>query len=1627
MKTFRLFLLLTLVSVSYSSFGAWGHWRSRITTTTPYASNELHYFTKITSPVTEPGYNFHRSSLGRFTSADYINVNQAALWIYKNSGSDVCGATLNYRVYRTSDTPPAFTSLSLGDVCSGNCGGAGSGSDQMWSVNSPSLNFLSYANLPGTYVIEIYFEFTGNDGTCGFGNYTRHDNNNNSTTNYRAYFEYENTDSFTDSTFTSSPVWNSNNPANFLIIDNSNVSNLTGSEPSLTRTLRLNSSYTGGALESNYISTQIATWGTKQEWSFWHGRSSGASTTSQTYFWLYSTGADLNSNSISGYRIKFGDNVGIDEFIFQRVVNGMVTDLGTSSSGVTNGLTDFGISFRITRSSSGVWNVYTSLLPANSGDTQLSATAFGTAESNINVNIFNDLVDPVPLTINANGHFGFVATTNNNPANKVGQEFDNISFRVLPADTYFTFATSSSTIQESPVGTATLTVNINNPSTEITEVDIVLFSGDDSRLNEAYTTETLTWMANDNTPKSINLTAFDNGDCDDTSVLVFKLDNPSGLTNPTIGDEDTYTLNIIDDNMGYDDILLEDFEAALPAFWISTPSGRWSRSNIDAVGGTGYSLGHIEVNETDASSIAISLDSMPLVGVTTVWRFQVRCQQDGGVFSHWLTFLSANSTDLKNLAAVSGYAVGFNQNITGGTNDPLCLFKVTNGVSTPLINTGLDWIDNIGSNNAVSIEVTLDETGEWSMRLDLDGGFDNLTTYGASAIDLAHPTMNAFGSRLSFTSNFSNKFKLDDVSITQKGCRNEWWSQLSGNHNGNIWWDEENGLGNTTVATGSRFDRFHVKNGHTVDATGLWITESLDIESGGTLNANSSDVRLFGSWLNDGAFNRGTSTVTFRGQQNQFIFGSSITQFHNLVIDNDGGMVIATDSVLVRNVAYVNEGIFNANQKVGLFSNHLGAGSIGEIKPGASVVGLVTLHRYIPSIPYQYGNWFNLGNPLTGLTFAAWNASITTSGYPGSLYPPPYPFVNIRYYDEPDLGGANNGYQPVSNATDPIMTDRGYFVWLTGAAQNLRVTGNIQQGSLVHELSHSDNSNPTGDGWNLMTNPYPSEVDWNLVSSTLNGPRVYYVFDYQTNAYKYYNASNQTGSASRYIPHSQSFMVKVNTGGQQLHYEERYKTNNGTAFERSLGNSEDSFFAIQLERNGMLDENIIHFDDNSTVNYDSKDVLHLASPNENSIQMSCMTDDLTAVINDVRPYTGDVTIPVKVKMPSAGTYNLIISQVGNLPAGSCLFVEDIVSGQTMQLIEGAEMQVTVNAPFEGMRFRITGSAPAKVIATDATCFGVANGSLDVTVPANWSVKLNDEMYDLEYVSNGSVTLDGLRAGVYQLEVVNPDATCAAEVKTFNIGEPAEITTNITSTEQVFCNEGHTGKIAWITNNSEWFSFEIKDETNTTVQTAEVEGNSFIAESLASGLYTIKVYTECSTQTITADLRDANAPLVAVNAPQTVALGNEAVSVWLDATIANAQSVSWTLSNGQSGVGEMFEAVLENEGIHTYTATAKGMNCETTVTGSFEVKRLVLGSGANSSAITLLQQPEQMVLTFGAGQEEKATVRVLDANGKLVINRDVTGEEGQSTVMNTSNLSIGVYTIQVIKGNDVLFTQKVFRK
>lgn len=110
-------------------------------------------------------------------------------------------------------------------------------------------------------------------------------------------------DSFSDGDFSASPVWGGSTA--WTVVANSDAAaGATGSN-----TLRLNA--TSGVGGTEYLSSQIASWSTDQEWGFWFGRRNQALTSAnQVYFWLYANEANLNSATVDGYRIAIGDDSG---------------------------------------------------------------------------------------------------------------------------------------------------------------------------------------------------------------------------------------------------------------------------------------------------------------------------------------------------------------------------------------------------------------------------------------------------------------------------------------------------------------------------------------------------------------------------------------------------------------------------------------------------------------------------------------------------------------------------------------------------------------------------------------------------------------------------------------------------------------------------------------------------------------------------------------------------------------------------------------------------------------------------------------------------------------------------------------------------------------------------------------------------------------------------------------------------------------------------------------------------------------------------------------------------------------------------------------------------------------------
>jgi hypothetical protein len=226
-------------------------------------------------------------------------------------------------------------------------------------------------------------------------------------------------DSFADGDFTANPVWTGT--SGWTIVANSDAAaGVTGSN-----TLRLNAA---AVSQTDYLSSQIGTWGTSQEWGFWIGRRAQAFTAAnQQYVWLYANESTLNNATVDGYRLAIGDDSGNDEIRLEYIVNGSLSaTVITSSGSVFNGVTDVGFLVRVTRSSSGAWELFTSSLPPSGGNgTGAIATA---VPDSTNATISQGTATHNTLPAADNGYLGVAALHSTAGAAIIAAEFDQVYF-----------------------------------------------------------------------------------------------------------------------------------------------------------------------------------------------------------------------------------------------------------------------------------------------------------------------------------------------------------------------------------------------------------------------------------------------------------------------------------------------------------------------------------------------------------------------------------------------------------------------------------------------------------------------------------------------------------------------------------------------------------------------------------------------------------------------------------------------------------------------------------------------------------------------------------------------------------------------------------------------------------------------------------------------------------------------------------------------------------------------------------------------------------------------------------------------------------------------------------------------
>jgi len=112
---------------------------------------------------------FPNTDLGTYVqNSNALILRGAEVKTFKSATANVCSARLNYRIYPAATTPGAFTVMDLPffDNCGGGTfpsGGPCNTGDQKWqrvlNDSQSPINLTAYA--PGDYVLEVYYDVTG--------------------------------------------------------------------------------------------------------------------------------------------------------------------------------------------------------------------------------------------------------------------------------------------------------------------------------------------------------------------------------------------------------------------------------------------------------------------------------------------------------------------------------------------------------------------------------------------------------------------------------------------------------------------------------------------------------------------------------------------------------------------------------------------------------------------------------------------------------------------------------------------------------------------------------------------------------------------------------------------------------------------------------------------------------------------------------------------------------------------------------------------------------------------------------------------------------------------------------------------------------------------------------------------------------------------------------------------------------------------------------------------------------------------------------------------------------------------------------------------------------------------------
>lgn len=465
----------------------------------------------------------------------------------------------------------------------------------------------------------------------------------------------------------------------------------------------------------------------------------------------------------------------------------------------------------------------------------------------------------------------------------------------------------------------------------------------------------------------------------------------------------------------------------------------------------------------------------------------------------------------------------------------------------------------------------------------------------------------------------------------------------------------------------------------------------LDLASTLTFSNGNTGITNLGSILfNPGIFSfSGTGSPVINLPKNQSFSTINVNKTAGTLSLSGPGKLTILDAI------NVSSGTFDLGGKAVLLkSGPSGTARIGPIGGNLLNSGNITLERYFASTS---PGWYFIGSSMLSQTFSSWTDDFEISGpFPGANIPASADRSTVFVYDGASLPtGSNlgevNGWRLPSSGS--IINGLGYRVFLkskfftnSSATKTIDNTGEIVKGNFSFPVTFNSQGYGGG-GWNFLSNPYPSQINWNSVGWTkTNIGGAIYVWNGQTGQYGAYNFANDppgsnpgTNGVSNIIPSGQAFFVRTIAPGPVLEANENVKSASSGNFIRSVV-SESSYFRISLTNStGYSDDNVIRFYDNSSTEFDFEvDAYKMTG---SILNLSTTTPAGSKLCINTFPRIADdiFVIPLNATAFNDNSLKLTFSEFGADAQGLNILLRDKYLNTLTVIQEGSIYSFTTNA------------------------------------------------------------------------------------------------------------------------------------------------------------------------------------------------------------------------------------------------------------------------------------------------------------------------------------------------------------